>query len=219
MNNHDQADSLREKVEKATSETLPSRSEIHAEKRKNTKWKIKFPIVRLLGIAFILIPISILAIHYNSEDTSILKSLLPTSGKVESYEQISISTKKPTKPDSTVEEEESLSLENTDSNAKATETSINTDTGATKESEVANNDASDGNKDAESEEEKVINKEKVEENVEYIEHIVATGETLYRISMNYYNSRSGEKIISDYNNLINNQVNTGQKLIIPVKKE
>ncbi|NMH74046.1 LysM peptidoglycan-binding domain-containing protein [Bacillus sp. RO2] len=55
-------------------------------------------------------------------------------------------------------------------------------------------------------------------NVTYVEHIVQESETLYRISMKYFSSRDGERIISDHNNLVNDQVNVGQKLLIPINR-
>ncbi|WP_169864906.1 LysM peptidoglycan-binding domain-containing protein [Sutcliffiella halmapala] len=226
-NNQDQADSLREKVEK-TSAPLPTRSEIHAEKRKKTKWKIKFPIVRLIGITFILIPIAILAIDFNSKEENSLKSLLSLKGRVEPYDQISIPTKKvtakPAENNSKSKEEEKETKEIDEQEIATTETvntnvqlgSEKTDPADVKTNTKPSTNTNDNNTDESKE--KVIDKEKIEENVEYTEHVVANGETLYRISMKYYNSRSGEKIISDYNNLINNQVNVGQTLIIPIKK-
>ncbi|WP_070120817.1 LysM peptidoglycan-binding domain-containing protein [Bacillus marinisedimentorum] len=47
-------------------------------------------------------------------------------------------------------------------------------------------------------------------------HTVLSGETLYSISMKYFNSRSGETVIRNYNNLNGDNVHAGQKLKIPV---
>ena len=46
-------------------------------------------------------------------------------------------------------------------------------------------------------------------------HKVAPGETLYRISMNYYKSDSGVDKIRQANGLSSNNIMVGQKLIIP----
>jgi LysM repeat protein len=51
----------------------------------------------------------------------------------------------------------------------------------------------------------------------YTIHIVKSGETIYKISMHYYNSREGEKLIKDFNDLKNNEIYVGQKLKIPQK--
>lgn len=46
-------------------------------------------------------------------------------------------------------------------------------------------------------------------------HTVAAGETLYRISVNYYKSGDGVAKIIQANGLTSNEISTGQKLIIP----
>lgn len=46
-------------------------------------------------------------------------------------------------------------------------------------------------------------------------HIVAPGETLYRISVNYYQSGDGVEKIKSANGLSSNSISVGQKLIIP----
>ncbi len=49
-----------------------------------------------------------------------------------------------------------------------------------------------------------------------VQHTVQKKETLYRISMKYYKSRSGEEKIRAYNHLNGNDVYTGQILDIPL---
>ncbi|WP_246940856.1 LysM peptidoglycan-binding domain-containing protein [Bacillus pinisoli] len=49
-----------------------------------------------------------------------------------------------------------------------------------------------------------------------IEHTVQAGETLYLISQKYYQDRSGEKKIRDYNDLSSNYLVVGQVLKIPL---
>lgn len=46
-------------------------------------------------------------------------------------------------------------------------------------------------------------------------HTVAAGETLYRISVNYYKSGDGVSKIMQANGLSTNEISTGQKLVIP----
>jgi type IV pilus assembly protein PilO len=62
------------------------------------------------------------------------------------------------------------------------------------------------------------NEENNNETAEIIEHKVQPGETLYRISQKYYNDRSGEDLIKEYNELEGNTVYTGQVLKIPIEK-
>lgn len=52
-----------------------------------------------------------------------------------------------------------------------------------------------------------------------VKHTVQKKETLYRISMKYYKSRSGEEKIRAYNHLNGNEVYTGQVLDIPLMDE
>ena len=47
-------------------------------------------------------------------------------------------------------------------------------------------------------------------------HTVVDGETLYRIAMKYYQSKSGIEIIKQANQIKGNDIHNGQKLIIPL---
>lgn len=83
----DQAERLRKTIErnnfaegKVVERTqMPPRSSIHKKKRKKNKWKLKYPIIRLLVLFFILLPITILSIYFaitkdkigNSEKTTV----------------------------------------------------------------------------------------------------------------------------------------------------
>jgi len=69
LTTYDQAKELRvqmEEIKEKNSEVdillLPPRSEVH--KNTKTKWKIKYPTIRLLALIFILLPITILSIYY-----------------------------------------------------------------------------------------------------------------------------------------------------------
>ncbi|WP_276734726.1 LysM peptidoglycan-binding domain-containing protein [Bacillus sp. (in: firmicutes)] len=57
------------------------------------------------------------------------------------------------------------------------------------------------------------------EPIRVVKHTVQKKETLYRISMKYYKSRSGEETIRAYNHLNGNDVYTGQVLDIPLMDE
>ena len=101
-NKLDQATTLRERASKGK-EALPPRSKLHANKKKKTKWKIHYPMVRLIGIAFFLIPIAILAIVLN-EDQNIISKILPSESSI--YEPVHVIKPTPTPPASEVEEKE-----------------------------------------------------------------------------------------------------------------
>lgn len=49
-------------------------------------------------------------------------------------------------------------------------------------------------------------------------HTVKSGETLYRVAMNYYHSKEGIITIKKANNLKTEQINVGQVLKIPLEK-
>ena len=49
-------------------------------------------------------------------------------------------------------------------------------------------------------------------------HTVQPGETIYRISIKYYKSKSGIDTIKSANNLTSNEIRVGQVLTIPLNK-
>ncbi len=49
-------------------------------------------------------------------------------------------------------------------------------------------------------------------------HTVQPGETIYRISIKYYQSKAGIDTIKSANNLISNEIRVGQVLTIPLSK-
>ena len=70
----DQAERLRKRVEKTGShgdkrDTLPPRSEIHRQKQKKTNAKIKYPVIRLMALFFVLLPV----IFFRSEERRVGK--------------------------------------------------------------------------------------------------------------------------------------------------
>ena len=205
----DQATTLRERAAKEK-ETLPPRSKLHANKKKKTKWKIHYPMVRLIGIAFFLIPIAILAIVLN-DDQNIISKILPSESSI--YEPVHVIKPTPSpKPPSSEEDKEDLKdTEETIEEEEDIQEDV-TEEQATESSETV----------AEEKEEKpepVIEETAINDEIEIIYHTVQKEETLFSISVKYYNGRHGEKIIKDFNNLITNQVNVGQTLKIPIKKD
>ncbi|NLP49568.1 LysM peptidoglycan-binding domain-containing protein [Bacillus sp. RO1] len=227
----DQADGLREEVQKEANK-LPSRSELHAQKRgKKTKWKVNFPFVRLIGVLFLLIPISIMAIHFNNQETNFLNKMFTPA--VKNVEQISIptnvsaSTVDPADKEDEEDSEAQVDAEKMSTQEKESNESTNQGNAAEGSGKTADNKEIQGSTNQtdstpvskpETEEEDIAEEEEEPSNVTYVEHIVQESETLYRISMKYFSSRDGERIISDHNNLVNNQVNVGQKLLIPINR-
>ena len=88
-----QAERLKRRIEKINEETtevrdqLPPREQIHREKRKKTKWKIKYPIIRILVLFFILLPIVIFSAYSYLEEGK-GKNTEKVTGKSSGYEVI-----------------------------------------------------------------------------------------------------------------------------------
>ena len=64
-------DKTRRRIEKSYNERvssaseLPPRTELHRQRRNKPKRKLKYPVIRLLALFFILVPITIFAIYTN----------------------------------------------------------------------------------------------------------------------------------------------------------
>lgn len=89
----DQAEKLRKKVEKIDEpfdeyHPLPPRSEKHRAKKKRTKLKVKYPLIRFLTVFFILLPTVIFSIYtyFDSKHNRGSEKAVVTSG----YETIQI---------------------------------------------------------------------------------------------------------------------------------
>ncbi len=71
-------------------EELPPRSRVHHQKQKKNKWKLKYPVIRLLALFFILLPITIFSI-YSSIARDKVGNILKTDGEsTEGFESINI---------------------------------------------------------------------------------------------------------------------------------
>lgn len=202
---HDQAEMLREKMEEqhANKSSLPPRSTVHKKEKSKVKWKIKYPLIRLLTIIFILLVILI-------PSYSILKERgnesNPTAGNMAPTNTFEIAIE--TAPKSAMEADENrLPMEEAENEAEA-------DMNGQLQAEESYEQVSEQVSAAEVETE--INEEFEADNG-YITHIVQRGENLYRISLKYFNDRSGEEIIKKANGLNDSTVYVGQRLKIPMK--
>jgi len=206
-----QAERLKRRIEKINEETtevrdhLPPREQIHREKRKKTKWKIKYPIIRILVLFFILLPIVIFSAYSYLEEGKGSKTEKVTGGS-SGYEVINFEK---SETESTVEteagEKENAPVED-DQEAVEVQQSISQDTPI----------------ESPASEPIPISGQGTDKNVEpapsVIYHTVKSGENLYRISLKYYHSKAGEDIIRKANNLKGNEIYLGQVLKIPLNK-
>jgi len=88
----EQAERLKQRIEKINDQTsdvtaLPPREELHRKKKKRTKWKIKYPVIRLLVLFFILLPIIVFSV-ISYLDGKKPNGAVKTSGDTIGYETI-----------------------------------------------------------------------------------------------------------------------------------
>jgi LysM repeat protein len=206
-----QAERLKRRIEKINEETtevrdqLPPREQIHREKRKKTKLKIKYPIIRILVLFFILLPIVIFSAYSYLEEGKGSKTEKVT-GDSSGYEVINFEEPE---TESTVE----TKVEETEN------TPVEDDQEAI---EVQKSISQDAPIEIPASQPTTIIGQGTDKNVEpapsVIYHTVKSGENLYRISLKYYHSKAGEDIIRKANNMKGNEIYLGQVLKIPLNK-
>lgn len=230
----DQAERLRKKVDRKSEhtvekkESLPPRSEMHRQKQKKTKVKVKYPVIRLMALFFILLPISFFSIISYLDGTKMpLNKSLERAG----VEMINVESRDDGKGVDQVGDQEAPSYEeiadpeeidvvaagpapssNGDKNtAEASGDSDDKEGGnltasAESENEPADTEGTEDTKPAES-----VSGEKI------VYHTVKPNETLFRVAMTYYKSQEGIPIIKKANNIQGNEIQAGQVLKIPIK--
>ncbi|MGE6258870.1 LysM peptidoglycan-binding domain-containing protein [Heyndrickxia sporothermodurans] len=236
----DQVEKLRKRIDKVSSEnskgitdaenssSLPSRSELHRSKRKKKKKKIKFPLLRVLLIFFILLPFVSLFIYseyFNKTFLSLPKEKATgeqisfetsTSGNEDSEKVVS--KKKENEKDPLVKEEKvEKKTVNTKKKKEKGSTpkkeepkkekvenkgSVNESTTSNSTTNKSTTNNSTTNEDNSSRQQKVIY------------HTVQPKETLFSIAMKYYHSQAGIDKIKQFNNITNDGIMVGQVLQI-----
>ena len=209
-----QAERLKQRIEKINEETsegrdkLPPREQIHREKRKKTKLKVKYPIIRILVLFFILLPIVIFSAYSYLEEGKSNK-IEKVTGESPGYEVINFEKSETesssvTKVDENKEDNSTVEIEE---DAIEVQQPVSPETQVLEPvSEQGDNNIPNTDKNSSASTETTIT------------HTVKTGENLYRISLKYYRSKAGEEIIRKANKLKGNEIYVGQVLKIPVKK-
>jgi LysM repeat protein len=220
----DQAERLRKKIEKnldnnenePVKEKLPPRSRLHHQKKKKNKWKIKYPVISLLALFFILLPIAVLSIYHSLNGDS-PRSSEKASTNNSGFETVGYENKKDKETVIEVKED----TPNTKDDTAKNKNQADSDSSIPTPRDPVNGDENDKgltetSKESENQE---LPKEQEEQKEEaaVIYHTVKSNETLYRIAMNYYKSQSGIEIIRKANNLNGNEIRVGQVLTIPKK--
>jgi LysM repeat protein len=210
----DQAEGLRTKMideYKQEHGDYPPRSEVHkGQKSKKAKVKMKYPVIRLLALFFILLPICILSmnLYFNGENAQ------KTQGdQVVGVDTVFISNGQESTNESEEENSSDSTVEEQDFSDQESEevASTNTPSSENKEKVEQEDQVTEDSLQKNSEE------TSVEEYKEIKTHQVASGETLFTISIQYYNSKAGMEIIRTYNGITGNEIYEGQVLKIPIK--
>lgn len=206
-----QAERLKRRIEKINEETtevrdqLPPREQIHREKRKKTKWKVKYPIIRILVLFFILLPIVIFSAYSYLEEGKGSKTEKVT-GDSSGYEVINFEKNE---TESTIE---TKAEENENTPVEEEQEAVEVQKSISKDTSIA----------TPAPEPTTISGQGTDKNVEpapqVIYHTVKPGENLYRISLKYYHSKAGEDMIRKANNISGNEIYLGQVLKIPLNK-
>ncbi|RTR30400.1 LysM peptidoglycan-binding domain-containing protein [Robertmurraya yapensis] len=224
----DQAQRLRKRISKkseaheeliTSSATLPPRSRVHQQeqKRKKTRLKLKYPIIRLLAIFFILLPVvSIYIINHNKEKASTESVDHNEQGNIESVnvtdedEGVSIS-------DSTVIEEnvEDVNEEIVAESVAGSEEEANQETEVVESEEMENPASTQTTVNDKNTTPPVTAPETNTASEAVQSHTVQPGENLFRIAMKYYGSQSGIEKIKQANNIQGNEIQVGQTIKIP----
>ena len=234
----DQAERLKQRIQKINAKVedgnrdkLPPREQVHRQKKKKTKWKLKYPIIRLLVLCFILLPIIIFSVISYRDNGKKINGAEKTSGSSVGYETINL--QKAHQEDENISEEpkesdqknidlseaEEKSLEPKDVEEQPVPTNPSDGTSHTPDSQedTANKQVPDKNSQQQTpavKSETTTNSNANSSKIVY--HTVKPQETLFKIAMQYYQSQKGIEIIKNANKLQNESIYTGQVLKIPL---
>jgi LysM repeat protein len=226
----DQAERLKQRIQKINEkveeygEELPPREQVHRQKKKKTKWKLRFPVIRLLVVCFILLPIIIFSvISYRDNGKKIIGSEKATTESV-GYETINLKNNE--NDDNNIESEKLEESKQVDSNVSSSEekgadpvvgeTPDQNSQTNTPSQPASTNPVSTVQQQTDKNSSTPKETKKTEPTTKIKYHKVKPGEGLYRISMNYYHSQKGIEIIKKANHLTSENLYAGQVLKIPL---
>jgi LysM repeat protein len=233
-----QAERLKQRIEKINEQTtevqekLPPREQIHRQKKKKTKWKLKYPVIRLLVLFFILLPIIIFSVN-SYIDGKNLGGPEKTSGNSTGYETINFEKSNPEDNDADkTDEEEDKGLGNTggddaltkgnDINTQVEQAELPDSTIETPNLNEETNTEQGSDKISGTQTEAVIpaaiQPQASADSGKIVYHTVQVKETLFSLAMKYYDSKAGEETIKKANKLKNENIYVGQVLKIPLDK-
>ncbi|MDN3016671.1 LysM peptidoglycan-binding domain-containing protein [Paenibacillus sp. BSR1-1] len=215
----DQAERLKQRIQKINekideSGDLPPREQLHRQKKKKTKWKFKYPVIRLLVLFFILLPIIIFSV-ISYIDGKRIGSTVKTSGDSVGYETINLEKTEIDEKNKQADEQQM------ESNQVKNEAAL-TEENSTKEISTPPRPVNiDANKSGDKNSQPIQETKKSQPTApkktsKIVYHTVQPKETLYHIAMKYYKSQSGMNIIRQANHFQGDNINAGQVLKIPL---
>lgn len=198
--------------------SLPSRKEIHGKKKQKTKWKMKFPFVKLLALFFVILLGTLWAIASLTKDAESVQSskdkeskYAETIGAISGFDdegeaEVAADEKEATSNGKEEEESKEEETEVSEQTAREEAEETTPETEVTTAESTANN-----NKETQNTQQTTASQSKDE----VIQHVVKSNENLFRIALKYYSSAEGVEIIKQYNGLKSNDIRVGQVLKIP----
>lgn len=217
----DQAERLRQRIQKINekiedSDELPPREQLHRRKKNKTKWKLKYPVIRLLALFFILLPVIIFSV-ISYLDGKKINGAVKTSGESVGYETINLEKTDTKEINKQVKEEPAeptqgmTEIPNTEGNSTQ-ENSASQNSGVNKE--ISN--IKSGDKNSQTVQETKKSQPVAAPKTKIVYHTVQPKETLYHIAMEYYHSQTGMDIIRQANHFQGDNISAGQVLKIPI---
>ncbi|MCR8846981.1 LysM peptidoglycan-binding domain-containing protein [Rossellomorea sp. SC111] len=200
-------------------EPLPPRSELHRDKHKKNKWKMKYPLISMLLLFFILLPLTVFGLysffdHRNgplvvmSEDVDDVVEVRYDQSENEKEGSEAAADPKTEEDPPETEQKNASSKESASSTGEK-----NQQASAPPPKETVEKPKEQIKKETKEEPQET---KKEEPKVKVVYHTVKPQETLYRIAMNYYHSPSGVDRIKEWNKIQDTDIQTGQVLEIPL---
>ncbi|MDQ0174814.1 LysM peptidoglycan-binding domain-containing protein [Bacillus chungangensis] len=211
--------------EASTKKSLPSRSEIHQHKRKQEQLRrrrTKNPLLQVLLLFFLLLPIVAYSFYSNYMNRDRAKGEeTKANEEVTVMEENNIAKKPEAKDESIKDSEDEQKEESQEEKEPSSKENSTTpppvqQPPAVKESEPVKEEVPKQQPEQKpvqpQQEQKTENKQEGKTTT----HTVQQGETLFRISMKYYNSQAGIEKIRQANGISGNDIKVGQVLKIPL---
>lgn len=200
--------------------TIRSRTELHRKNRKPKK-KNRLTMVNIIFALFILIPILILVMFYMNWDAATNNPL-----KAAESTQVKYETSGKKSEENVEKDEKSDQVNQLEDDKKVQSPKDDEEKLKEKDDSKPTNDSSKAEEKQEKKPEEKAEEKKPEEKKEEKKaeeekkpdtrtHIVTAKETLYSISVIYYQSGDGVDKIKQANGLTSNEIYVGQSLIIP----